>query len=58
MANITITITTEVAERDPLQECIGLLRRVAQRYPQHLSIAYHALESEASLPTLQELSNG
>lgn len=43
-------------KKDELIECIKLLRVLAQRYPQHLDIAYQALEREYNLPPMQQLA--
>lgn len=51
----TIVITPpDTHKEDELVECIMFLRALVHRYPQHLDIAYEALQREYSLPPMME----
>lgn len=60
MSDTTITLQATFPsdhKKDELIECIKLLRELAKRYPQHLDIAYQALEREYNLPPMQQLAS-
>lgn len=59
MTDTTITLTADFAsnhEKDELIECIKFLKILAGRYPQHIDIAYQAIEREFNLPPMQQLA--
>ena len=58
MSNVEQTIMISLPDNhdgDKLVECILFLRVLARNYPEHLDIAYEALQREYNLPPRMEM---